>query len=364
MKDGVTEALQPVFDSGYIGQGPQVEAFEANLKMKLSTDYAITTNSGTSAAHLALRLINLQPGDEVLTTPLTCTATNWPLMAAGAKIKWVDINRETLSLDLYDLERQLTKGTKAIVIVHWGGVTLDLDMLDEILEKHRNLYGYVPWVIEDCAHAFGTKWNEHPLPYRDDLHLRFYSFQAIKHLTCGDGGCLVVPTQEMYRRGKLLRWYGIDRENNSKDFRCEADVPEWGYKFHMNDINATIGLHNMQDIDLVIEKHISNALYYHNNINDERVEKLNWPLDCDPSFWLYTILVDRKDSFMDHMKKHNIVVSRVHERNDKHSCVKQFRTHLPALDDICEHMVCIPVGWWVSEADRKYIVDVIHDEDW
>jgi len=360
MAEGITDALKPVFDSGYIGQGAKVEEFEKALRERFNSDYVITTNTGTSAEHLALRLIDLQPGDEVLTSPLTCTATNWPLVLAGAKLKWVDVNDYTLSIDLIDLSRKLTINTKAIVFVNWGGVTPDLTELDSVLDKHEALYGTRPWVVEDCAHAFGTEWEGKPLASREDGHLRFFSFQAIKHLTCGDGGCLVVPTQEMYRRGKLLRWYGIDRENNSKDFRCEADVPEAGDKLHMNDINATIGLHNLKEVDWVLKRHRENADFYIAAFRDcQEIQMIKPPYECRPSWWLFTILVDNKDSFMAEMKNKGIVVSRVHERNDKHSCVKEFRVQLPYLDYTCDHMVCIPVGWWLAEEERNYIADSV-----
>ena len=369
-----------VLDSGYIGQGQKVNEFEAKLKERFKTDYVLTTNSATSAEHLAIHLLKkpyktmksasgvafyeqiwrgINDGDEVLATPLTCTASNWPILANNLKIKWVDVDPKTLNMDLDDLARKITPTTKAIMVVHWGGYPTDLDRLKEIQQKAFENFGFKPAIIEDCAHAFGSKFNGQPIGNHGNICT--FSLQAIKHLTSVDGGLLILPHQNLYERGKLLRWYGINRETNKKDFRCEADIAEWGFKFHMNDVNAVIGMENLKEVDEnVIKIHKSNAKYYDDNLKDVPGVTL---LDRDPrmesSFWIYSMLVDKKQNFMDYMKECGIVVSRVHERNDIHSCVRDYKTLLPNLYKITPRLISIPVGWWVSEEDRKYIVDCI-----
>jgi dTDP-4-amino-4,6-dideoxygalactose transaminase len=202
----------------------------------------------------------IQDGAEILTTPLTCTATNFPILANHFKIKWVDIDPETLNMDLDDLARKITPKTKAIFIVHWGGYPINLDRLAEIQNQASRLYGFKPAIIEDCAHAMGSKYKGILIGTHGNICT--FSLQAIKHITSGDGGLLFVPHDDLYKRGKLLRWYGIDRDGNRKDFRCEADIPEWGFKFHMNDVNATVGMCNFAHRDEIIKKHQENAAYY------------------------------------------------------------------------------------------------------
>jgi dTDP-4-amino-4,6-dideoxygalactose transaminase len=171
---------------------------------------------------------------------------------------------------------------------------------------------------------------------------------------------LVLPNQELYRRGKLLRWYGIDRDGNRKDFRCEADIEEWGFKFHMNDVCATIGLENLRFADSIIGKNRNNAKFYDNQLVDTSgLTLLERNKDCNSAFWIYSMLVENRDDFYRYMKECGIVVSQVHERNDKHTCVKEYRSALPTLDKIVPKLVSIPVGWWVTEDDRQYIVDCI-----
>lgn len=360
-----------VLKSGFIGQGPVVEEFESMMREKFSWDYILTVNAATSAEHLALHMLKqegkttfnsnwpgIQPGDEILATPLTCTASNWPILANGFNIKWVDIDPETMNMDLDDLARKITPRTKAIMIVHWGGYPNNIDRLKQIQERARELYGFKPAIIEDCAHAMGSKFNDRYIGTHGNICT--FSLQAIKHVTSGDGGLLFLPHNELYRRGKLLRWYGIDRESNRKDFRCEADIPEWGFKFHMNDINAAIGMGNMKRMDEIISKHKENAAFYDRELaNVPGIKTLKREKGHESSFWIYSILVERKEAFQRWMKERGIATSQVHERNDIHSTVRQYKSILPNLDSTIPMLSSIPVGWWVTEEDREYIVESI-----
>ena len=379
MAPTAAEEVGKVLNSGYIGQGPKVDEFEKELRRYFDHDYISTLNSGTSGLHLALHMLKkpakntnvyygsvsvdsswpgLEPGDEVLATPMTCTASNWPILANGLKIKWVDIDPTTLNMDLDDLERKITPKTKVIMLVHWGGYPNDLDRIKEIQQNALFRFGFKPAVIEDGAHSFGSKYKEKLIGNHGNLTM--FSLQAIKHLTAVDGGLLLSPHNELHRRAKLMRWYGIDRDGDRKDFRCEADVEEWGFKFHMNDVCATVGLENLKHVDDIIKKHRSNANYYDNSLsNTSGVKLLDRKEGHDSAFWIYSMLVENRDGFYKHMKDCGIVVSQVHERNDKHTCVSEYKSSLPTLDRIIGKVVSIPVGWWVTDEDRQYIVDCI-----
>ena len=366
MSDESKQNALEVLGSGFIGQGSKVDEFENELKNIFDNEYIVTTNSATSAEHLAFHLLKkqyrnwsgLKDGDEVLCTPLTCTATNWPVLANNLKIKWVDINENNLNMDLDDLERKITSTTKVIYLVHWGGYPVDLDRVKEIQNKTHDLYGFKPVVIEDCAHAMGSTYKGKMLGNHGNICT--YSFQAIKHITAVDGGMMILPHRELYDRAKLLRWYGIDRETNKKDFRCEDDVKEWGFKFHMNDVSAAVGLGNLKYMDEIIGKHRDNAKYYDDELsNGFGVTVLERKNDRESSFWIYSMLVENRQGFMNHMKECNIMVSQVHERNDIHTCVSEFKIHLPTVDKIIPQLISIPVGWWVTKEQREYIVECI-----
>ena len=367
MAPTVGEEVNKVLYSGYIGQGPKVEGFERNLKEFFNHDYVQTLNSGTSGLHLALHLLKrpygdswpgLNPGDEVLATPLTCTASNWPILANGLRIKWVDIDPGTLNMDLDDLARKISPTTKAIIPVHWGGYPNDLDRIAKIQQNAKEIFGFKPAVIEDGAHAFGSKYKGTHIGTHGNMVM--YSLQAIKHMTSVDGGLLLCPNRDLHKRGKLMRWYGIDRDSDRKDFRCEADIDEWGFKFHMNDVCATIGMENLKHIEKIVSKHRENAAFYDKELaNLKNVTLLDRHPERESSFWLYSMLVENRSGFYKWMNKCGVTVSQVHERNDIHTCVREFRTQLPQLDRTIGKVVSIPVGWWITEEQRGYIADCI-----
>lgn len=366
MSAAADSMVAEVLRSGYIGQGPKVEEFEARLRERIGHPRVLTVNSATSGLHLAFHLLQragdpFLPGDEVVTTPLTCTATNWPVLANGLRIRWADVDPTTCNIDVDDVARKIGPSTRAVLVVHWGGYPADLDRLHEVLDDAETRFGRRPALIEDCAHAWASTYGDQPLG--NGRSYAVFSFQAIKHLTCGDGGALVVPDDDSYARAKLLRWYGIDREDNSRtDFRCEADIPEWGYKFHMNDINATIGLANLEITDTVVERHRDNAAFYDAKLEGvDGIDLMARAPDRQSSFWLYTLKVERRDDFVRKLQSSGIAASRVHERNDIHSCVQEFAADLPQLESLIPEMICIPVGWWVTPEQREHVVATIQD---
>jgi dTDP-4-amino-4,6-dideoxygalactose transaminase len=300
----------------------------------------------------------MEDGDEVLATPLTCTASNWPILANNFKIKWVDIDPKTMNMDLDDLARKMSNKTKAIMLVHWGGYPNDIDKIKVIQQKYKEIHGFKPVVIEDCAHAFGSKFNGKLLGTHGNISM--FSLQAIKHITSVDGGLLLSPHKELYNRAKLLRWYGIDRNSDRKDFRCEANIDEWGFKFHMNDICATVGIENLKNVSTILDKHKNNAAYFDTNLKSiPGITLLERDPRMESSFWIYSLLVENRVGFQRKMKELGISCSQVHERNDKHTCVIKYKSILPNLESTIDKLSAVPVGWWVSAEDREYIVDCI-----
>lgn len=357
MNKNVNEPLLETLHSGYITQGKKVEEFEERLREWFKYPYILTLNSATSGLTLALRMLNLKNTDEILSTPLTCFATNCSILANNLRIKWVDVDPKTCNMDLDDLERKITNNTKAIMVVHWGGSPIDLERLNKIRDKYN-----IP-VIEDCAHSFGAEYNNKKIGTHGNYCV--FSLQAIKHLTTGDGGLIFLPNKEEYERAKLLRWYGIDknvRSHSGKDFRLENDIKEWGYKFHMNDINATIGLNNLPYMNEILKMGENNVKYYKENlVNINGIELLENVNNSRSANWIYTIKVTNKDKFMEFMNNNNIMTSQVHKRNDLHTCVSEFKTELPNLNRLENHIICIPCGWWVTKENSEYIVNKVKE---
>ena len=354
MPESVKQPLLETLMSGYIGQGPKVDQFEKEFGDWIGNSKVLTVNAGTSALHLAYHMCLDQPGDEIITTPMTCTATNTPIVnTKGGKIVWADVDAKTGLIDPEDVKRKITPRTKAIIMVHLGGHPCNIDQINEIAKEHDIK------TIEDAAHGVGTVYKGKKLG-NNTSDFVMYSFQAIKHLTTIDGGALLCRDQDDYQRGKLLRWYGIDREADSEDLRCEENVEEAGYKFHMNDVCATVGIEMMKYIEQIIDKHRKNADYYNQNL---KVEFVPEPDDCQSSYWMYTVHIKdgKRDQFMKYMKENGVLASKVHSRNDTHAMFKDFRTDLPGLEKYYSSMCSIPVGWWLSEKNLKYITNLVNN---
>jgi len=373
MSEDVKEPVNNVLMSGFVSQGPMVEKFEQKLQEFFANQYVLTVNSATSGLTLALRLLLDKdksvdwPGfdkgeDFVLSPALTCFATNSSILANGCKIRWIDSDNMTANVSIDDIKAKLSYNTKIVYIVHWGGYPVDLDRLKELQDEHFAKYGYRFRIIEDCAHAFGANFKGIKIGNHGNICV--FSFQAIKHLTTGDGGAIILPSKELYDRAKLLRWFGIDREKRNyqrTDFRLENDISEFGYKFHMNDINATIGLYNLPHMPDLLMKNRNNYKYLYDNLlhakmNTENITLLENKDDRESACWLFTMRVKEKEKFMNKMKEANIMVSQVHNRNDINTCVKEFKLPLPNLDILEKELICIPVGWWLTKDNLDYII--------
>lgn len=218
MSAAAPAAAARVLGSGRIGQGTEVDEFERELAGRIGNPRVATVNSATSGLQLAVHMVAGGPASaghahdpegEVLSTPLTMEATNWAILANGLRIRWVDVDPATLNVDLDDLARKISPRTRAIMVVHFAGYPVDLDRLAAILDEAEARFGFRPAVIEDSAHAWGATYRGTPIGTHGNICV--FSFQAIKHLTSGDGGALVLPTDELHRRARLLRWFGIDR---------------------------------------------------------------------------------------------------------------------------------------------------------
>lgn len=361
--DSVDKPLLEVLHGGYITQGPKVDEFEKLFGLYVENPYVVAVNSGTSALTLALRLAGVKRGSEVITTPMTCSATNLPILSLGGVPVFADIDPQTGLIDPASVEQRITKKTKAIMCVDWGGMPCDLDKLQKIARKHKIK------LIEDAAHAIGAEYKGKKVGSIADFTC--FSLQAIKHITTVDGGILAVKDKETCDQAKLLRWFGINRQTNSKDTRIDEDIVDWGYKFHMNDVAATIGIEQMSYVENIVAAHRANALYYHRSLPKEITLPVN-EKNKQSSYWLYTLVFPNKvmrDKFKDYMTENGIQVSQVHKRNDKYTVFKPYAYEYYAelgkdvplyslvnTTAFNNTMICIPVNWSLTTSDLGKIV--------
>lgn len=349
----VIESVSETLRSTRISAGLKCDLFEKNLS-SYGLLNPVTLNSGTVTMHLALIASGVGPGDEVIIPSQTFIATGMAVLYVGAKPVFADINLYDGNISTESILEKITPKTKAIIPVHWGGYPCDMDTINEIAKTY-NLS-----VIEDAAHAFGSK-------YKNELigqisRFTSFSFQAIKHLTTGDGGSLCCKHIEDYDLVKRLRWFDIDRDNSKVGFlgEREYDAVNVGYKYHMNDIAASIGLENLKFIDNKLEKIKNISKIYNSELNNvPGIDLMNYELDRESSYWLYPLLVNDRDLFINKMRDKKIPVSVVHQGIDKNTIFGNSSKNLKNQQLFDQKQIHIPIHDNLNENQIDLIINTI-----
>lgn len=341
-------AAGQVLKSRWIGQGPGVEVFENLWEEKVSFPHkAVAVGSGTDALHLAYILVGIGENDEVISPVFTCTATNIPLLYQRAKIVFADVKKDSLNVDPKDIARKITPRTKAIVVVHYGGVPCDMDEIQAIAKKHK-----IP-VIEDAAHAHGTTYKNRNIGGISDFTC--FSFQAIKLITTTDGGMLTIKDPELVKKAKRIRWFGIDREAKLGK-RWHNDITEVGYKYQMTDMAASMGIAALKEFDATLAHHRALADTYRQELQGvPGVTYVGGP-------WLSTILTEKRKELQKKLAKKGIESDQVHYRNDRYSVFGGRTNICPNMDVLEEKYLVLPQHYHLTVKDIKYICDVMKNE--
>lgn len=284
-------AVVEVMKSGMIAQGPKVQEFEEKFAEYVNTEYAITTNSGTAALHVALLAAGIKTGDEVITSPFTFAASGNSILYTGAKPKFTDIDPETYTLDPNKIEEAITDKTKAILPVQLYGQSADMDPILEIAEKH-NLK-----VIEDAAQAHGAEYKNKKVGSLGDAGC--FSFYPTKNMTTSEGGIITTNDKEIAENAKIYKAHG-------SSIKYQHTV--LGYNFRMTDIAAAIGIEQLKKIDKFNQKRIENATYLTKGLKD--IEGIKTPTTRENSkhvFHQYTIKVSNdRDKWVEYLTENNI----------------------------------------------------------
>ena len=342
-----------VLSTRWIGQGPLVDAFEAEFETMVGRGKSLAVGSGTDALHLAYLLAGVGPGDEVICPVFTCTATNLPLLYIGAIPVFADIDPKTMNISPDSIRSLITEKTKAIVTVDYGGLPCDYEEINAIAKE------FDLKVIDDAAHAIGAQYRESQIGTVADFTT--YSFQAIKHITTGDGGLLHVRDPEIAEKGRRLRWFGIDRKAKFSGIWAN-DITEIGFKYQMTDIGAAMGLAGLSHLPMVLshrrkllekyenELHGVSGLY---NVGSESQG------DRVHSAWLHTILVDSREELQTKLKSHDIESGQVHYRNDMYTVFGNHRDYLTNMDAVESKYLVLPLHMKVREKDVERICQII-----
>lgn len=357
--DEVTACLK----SGWLATGPRVKRFEEELKKYLKAPHILALNSATSALHLTLKCFGLEPQDEVITTPMTFVASLNTIIHAGAKPVLVDVDLKTRNIDVSQIEAAITNRTKAILPVHFAGIPVDLDPLYQIAQKY-NLR-----VLEDSAHAMGSYYKEKIIGSFGDTQV--FSFHPNKVMTTGEGGCVATRDEELTKKISIQRFHGIDREawnRYGKEGNQNYDVVQPGYKYNMMDLQAAIGIHQLQALENFIAKRQNLVDRYNTLLSD-------WPeltlpqlphYNCRISWYIYAPLINlaaakmSRDTFIEQMKEQNIGIGYHHHAAHLYTYYQEnFGYKLgqfPHAESISDRIVSLPLFSTMTLSDQDRTV--------
>ena len=349
------KSLQKVLKGRWIGQGPLVDKFESVFSKKFTNNLpCVAVGSGTDALHLAYLLAGIKKDDEVICPVFTCTATNIPLLYIGAKIKFADIDPKTFNISIDHVKKLVSKKTKAIVFVNYGGLPCDLTELNKIAKRYKIK------LIQDAAQSLGNFYRNKPITQYSDFTI--FSFQAIKHISSGDGGLLCFKEKKILKKAYRMRWFGIDRLKKQGG-TWENDIKEIGYKYQMTDLGAAILLDALKEFSK-IKKHRKKifSIYEKNLKNNKKVKVVTSVGKFTHSNWLFTILVDKKDLLQKKLRQSNIETNQVHFRNDRYSIFKKFvkNKKFPNMDSVEKKYLVLPVHTKMSFSDANYVVKKVN----
>jgi perosamine synthetase len=338
--------------STFISEGKRVRQFEDELSRTFGFIRPVAVNSGTSALHLALVLAGVGPGDEVILPAQTFVASGLVILMCGAKAVFADIQPHTGNLDPVSIRAKITPRTKAIMPVHWAGCPCDMDEINAIAREH-NLA-----VVEDAAHALGATYKGRPVGSLS--RFTAFSFQAIKHLTTGDGGALCCLDEPDYEEAKRRRWFGIDRVRHQTSILGERqyNLVSVGYKYHLNDMGAAIGLGNLPDMPANLARHRQiSAAYRAAFAKVPGLTLLNYPADRESSCWLFTVLVERREDFVQALQSRGVPASVVHQRIDRNSIFVGPCRELLNQNYFDARQIALPVHVGLTDDDVKQVIE-------
>ena len=347
------EALREPFRTGWIGLGPKTKEFEEKFAKYIGTKYAVALNSGTAALHLALKVLAIE-GMEVITTPLTFVSTNHAILYNQGIPVFADIEPDTLNIRPDEVSKNITAQTKAIIVVHYGGHACEMDTILEIA-KSKGI-----WVVEDAAHGCGGEFKGQKLGSLGDVAC--FSFHAVKNLSTGEGGMITTDDPELYGRLLKLRWVGISkdtwsREEKDKKYSWYYNVEEIGFKYHMNDIPAAIGLVQLKKLDQMNQKRKEVTERYNRGLAG-----LNWletptikPY-AKPSHHNYVIKVEKRDQLNIYLQEKGISTGVHYIPNNEYAMYHPFRGETPVAHSVWKKLLTLPLFPDLKDGEVDYII--------
>ena len=361
------EEVVKVLESGWITSGAKVRLLEQAILSETGCKHAIAVCSATAGMHLVLHGLGIGPGDEVLTPSLTWVSTVNLIVLAGAKPVFIDVDRDTLMCSAEMIEKSITPHTKLIIPVHYAGAPLDMDSINEVAEKHG-----IP-VVEDAAHALGSLYRNVPVGQSGTA---IYSLQAIKNVTTAEGGIICTDDDELAERLRRLRFHGLgadafDRESHGR--LPSAEVIEPGYKYNLPDMNACLGIGQLNRLSDLNAKRAGLAQIYADAFGDmDAIRPLAIPAYPHVHAWhlfIVRVITERlsitRDEFMQGLKERNIGTGlhfrAVHHHKYYRERVTEDLSHLENTNWNSDRLVTLPLFPAMTDADVRRVISAVKE---
>ena len=345
-----------MFETGWLGMGSTVFEFEKTLGAYLGARNVIAVNSGTTALHLALDGLGIRHGDEVILPSLTFCASAQVITALGGTPVFCEISPDTLNMDLADVRRRITKRTKAIMPVHYCGTSCDMDGLLAMGKEHAVS------IVEDAAHAFGSSYKGRKIGSFGQAIC--FSFDPIKTLTCGEGGAIVLADDAVAELVRRKRSLGIDKDTWSRYKTKQSwyyEVTTQGYRYHMSNINAAIGLVQFRKLDRFIARKREIVEQYNRRFAPlDGVSILHWDLnETAPFCYIMRVTDGRRDALIDFLGGRGIGSGVHYIPNHDQPFFKAFAAALPVTDAVAKEIVTLPLYVDMTPDDVRAVGDAV-----
>lgn len=346
------QAALEVLRSGQIAAGGKVQQFEAALGRLIGQAQVLTTSDMSSALQIALRLADVGPQEEVLTTAYTCMSSNGPIAAVGATPRWVDVRASTGTMDPAALEQAITPRSKACLVYHAAGYPAEIQTIAAIC-RHRGIV-----LIEDCNNALGAEVQGRPVGTFGDMAV--YSFYPNRQINASEGGALALRDPAQLARARRLRRFGIDMttfRDASGEINPASDIAEIGWSAGMNNLCSALALAQLEGLDERLAATRRNASRLATLLEDiEGVQVIQPNTNSRPVYWALLVLIDQqRDEVLQSLKQAGVMVSKLHHQTDGYSGFHAQPASLPATTAFMEKVLALPCGWWLGEAELDRI---------
>lgn len=354
------QAVVDVLRSDYLTTGPKIAEFEKMVADYVGAKYAVAISNGTSALHAACFAAGIQPGDEVITTPLTFAASSNCVLYCGGTPVFADVDPKTYNIDPEDIRRKITDKTKAIIAVHLAGQPCDMDEIHKIAKEHDLI------VIEDGAHALGSVYKGKKVGTLSDMTT--FSFHPVKPITTGEGGMIVTDNEEFYQKMMLFRSHGITRDenlmtrNDGSWFYQQLDL---GYNYRITDIQCALGCSQMKKLDRFLARRKEIVARYNEAFADCENIIIPYQLPETESGWhLYIVQVkncDRKKVF-EALREQGIAVNvhyipvYMHPYYQEHGYKD---VHCRNAEEVYSHIISLPLYPTLTEEEQEYVIETL-----